>query len=56
VESPLSIKILEGEFLKGDHVIVDSQNGELVFSKKGEDPETPSAEPEDEEKTEMAIS
>jgi ATP-dependent Clp protease ATP-binding subunit ClpC len=31
VESPLSIKLLQGEFKKGDHVLVDAQNGKLVF-------------------------
>lgn len=31
VESPLSIKLLQGEFNKGDRVLVDAQEGELVF-------------------------
>ena len=31
VESPLSIKLLQGEFNKGDHVLVDAKDGKLVF-------------------------
>ena len=32
VESPLSVKLLQGEFTKGDHVLVDAEEDELVFS------------------------
>lgn len=57
VESPLSVKILEGGFKKGEHVMVDSQDGELVFSKVGEKSETLPAKPQDEEEeTELAVS
>ncbi len=34
VESPLSVKLLKGEFTRGECVIVDTQNGELVFTRK----------------------
>ena len=57
VESPLSVKILEGDFKKGEHVLVDSKDGELVFSKVGEKSEAPPAAPQDEEEeTELAVS
>jgi ATP-dependent Clp protease ATP-binding subunit ClpC len=49
VESPLSVRLLEGDFTKGDHVLVDSQDGELVFSRRGDKPETEPDEPKDEE-------
>jgi ATP-dependent Clp protease ATP-binding subunit ClpC len=32
VESPLSVKLLQGEFTKGDYVLVDTQENKLVFS------------------------
>jgi ATP-dependent Clp protease ATP-binding subunit ClpC len=32
VESPLSVKLLQGEFAKGDHVLVDAEDKKLVFS------------------------
>jgi ATP-dependent Clp protease ATP-binding subunit ClpC len=32
VESPLSVKLLQGKFAKGDHVLVDEQDNELIFS------------------------
>ena len=32
VESPLSVKILQGEFTKGDHVVVGADDNELTFS------------------------
>ena len=32
VESPLSVKLLQGEFTKGDYVLVDTQDDKLVFS------------------------
>jgi len=42
VESPLSIKLLEGEFNKEDHVLVDADDHELIFSRKeAEDSEEP---------------
>ena len=31
VESPLSVKLLQGEFKKGDRVLVDAKDGELIF-------------------------
>jgi ATP-dependent Clp protease ATP-binding subunit ClpC len=31
VESPLSVKLLQGEFNKGDRVLVDAKDGELIF-------------------------
>jgi ATP-dependent Clp protease ATP-binding subunit ClpC len=31
VESPLSIRMLNGEFSQGDHVLVDEQEGKLTF-------------------------
>jgi ATP-dependent Clp protease ATP-binding subunit ClpC len=34
VESPLSVKLLKGEFARGECVIVDAPNGELVFTRK----------------------
>jgi ATP-dependent Clp protease ATP-binding subunit ClpB len=33
VENPLALRLLEGEFADGDTVLVDAQNGELVFEK-----------------------
>jgi len=57
VESPLSVKILEGGFKKGEHVLVDTEDGQLVFSKVGEKSETPPLDPKDEEEeTELAVS
>ena len=44
VESPLSVKLLKGEFSKDDQVIVDAEDGELTFTRK-EEQET--AEPEE---------
>ncbi len=35
VESPLSVKLLQGEFSKGDHVLVDASDGELIFTLQG---------------------
>jgi len=32
VESPLSVKLLQAEFSRGDHVLVDAHDNELVFS------------------------
>jgi ATP-dependent Clp protease ATP-binding subunit ClpA len=34
VENPLAMRLLEHEFEDGDAVIVDAQNGELVFEKE----------------------
>ena len=36
VESPLSVKLLQGEFEKGDSVLVDAKDGELTFSHSDE--------------------
>jgi ATP-dependent Clp protease ATP-binding subunit ClpB len=32
----IAMKLLAGEFTEGDHIVVDAQNGELVFSKRVE--------------------
>ena len=34
VEIPMSMKILEGEFVKGDKVVVELNNGKLTFNKQ----------------------
>jgi len=44
VESPLSVKLLQGEFTKGDHVLVDAEDGKLVFSHDGQIPEKQEAD------------
>jgi ATP-dependent Clp protease ATP-binding subunit ClpC len=44
VESPLSVKLLQGEFTKGDHVLVDAEDGKLVFGHEGRPPEKEKAE------------
>jgi ATP-dependent Clp protease ATP-binding subunit ClpB len=33
VENPLALRLLEGDFTEGDTVLVDAQNGELVFQR-----------------------
>jgi ATP-dependent Clp protease ATP-binding subunit ClpB len=33
VENPLALRLLEGDFAEGDTVLVDAENGELVFTK-----------------------
>jgi ATP-dependent Clp protease ATP-binding subunit ClpC len=43
VESPLSLKLLKGEFSKDDQVIVDAEDGELTFTQK-EEQDTPEPE------------
>jgi ATP-dependent Clp protease ATP-binding subunit ClpB len=35
VENPLALRLLEGDFVDGDVVRVDAQNGDLVFTKAG---------------------
>ncbi|HET6443666.1 MAG TPA: AAA family ATPase [candidate division Zixibacteria bacterium] len=56
VESPLSVKLLEGDFTKKDHVLVDAQDGELVFSRKDEKSETKPDDLQDEEEVgELAV-
>ncbi|MEW5985079.1 MAG: AAA family ATPase [Chloroflexota bacterium] len=35
VESPLSVRLLKGEFVGGDHVLIDAPNGELTFTRQG---------------------
>jgi ATP-dependent Clp protease ATP-binding subunit ClpC len=35
LENPLSKRLLSGEFVSGDHVLVDEQEGRLVFIKEG---------------------
>ena len=32
VQDPLAIKILRGEILESDHVVIDGRNGELTFT------------------------
>ncbi|GIV17205.1 MAG: hypothetical protein KatS3mg022_2640 [Armatimonadota bacterium] len=36
VMDAIAMKLLAGEFAEGDHIVVDAQNGELVFSKRVE--------------------
>jgi ATP-dependent Clp protease ATP-binding subunit ClpB len=33
VENPLAVRLLEGEFIEGDTVLIDAGDGELVFEK-----------------------
>jgi ATP-dependent Clp protease ATP-binding subunit ClpB len=33
VENPLALRLLEGDFVEGDTVLVDAEDGELVFAK-----------------------
>jgi ATP-dependent Clp protease ATP-binding subunit ClpB len=33
VENPLALRLLEGDFVEGDTVLVDAKDGELVFEK-----------------------
>jgi ATP-dependent Clp protease ATP-binding subunit ClpB len=33
VENPLALRLLEGDFQPGDAILVDAQNGELVFTR-----------------------
>ena len=49
VESPLSIKLLRGEFVKGDHVLVDTKDDELIFARQGDRENQEAAEVEEEE-------
>jgi ATP-dependent Clp protease ATP-binding subunit ClpC len=37
VENPLSVRLLKGDFRPGDRVLVDEQNGELVFERHADD-------------------
>jgi ATP-dependent Clp protease ATP-binding subunit ClpB len=34
IQDPLAMRILEGGFRSGDHILVDSENGEYVFEKQ----------------------
>jgi ATP-dependent Clp protease ATP-binding subunit ClpB len=36
IENPLALRLLEGDFAAGDTVLVDAQEGEIVFEKAGE--------------------
>jgi ATP-dependent Clp protease ATP-binding subunit ClpC len=45
VESPLSVKLLRDEFSKGDCVLVDEKDGEIIFTKQLEDAEVAVLEP-----------
>jgi ATP-dependent Clp protease ATP-binding subunit ClpB len=33
LENPLALRLLEGDFVPGDTILVDAQNGDLVFTK-----------------------
>ena len=33
LENPLAVRLLEGEFVAGDVILVDAQNGDLVFTR-----------------------
>jgi ATP-dependent Clp protease ATP-binding subunit ClpB len=33
LENPLALRLLEGDFAAGDTILVDAQNGDLVFTK-----------------------
>ena len=35
LENPLALRLLEGDFVAGDTVLVDAQAGDLVFTKAG---------------------
>jgi ATP-dependent Clp protease ATP-binding subunit ClpB len=37
VIDPLALRVLKGEFVPGDVIIVDARNGEIVFRKQGPD-------------------
>jgi ATP-dependent Clp protease ATP-binding subunit ClpC len=39
IENPISDKILEGEFTKGDQIIIDAKDGQICFSKEEKTPE-----------------
>ncbi len=58
VESPLSVKLLKGDFTKDDHVVVDAVDGELTFSRKEEsqEPSPPDKSEDTEEVSEVAVS
>jgi ATP-dependent Clp protease ATP-binding subunit ClpC len=38
VESPLSVKLLKGEYAQDDHVLIDVRDGKLTFRKQAEAP------------------
>ena len=46
IQDPLAIKILDGEVLHGDHVVVDSKDGKLTFEVQRK-PTQPAPEPEE---------
>ena len=33
LENPLAVRLLEGDFGPGDLILVDAQNGDLVFTR-----------------------
>ncbi|HVM57701.1 MAG TPA: ATP-dependent chaperone ClpB [Gaiellaceae bacterium] len=35
VENPLALRLLDGEFVDGDHIVVDEDDGELTFARAG---------------------
>jgi ATP-dependent Clp protease ATP-binding subunit ClpC len=39
IENPISDKILEGEFTKGDQIVIDAKDGQICFSKEEKTPE-----------------
>jgi len=46
IQDPLAMKILDGEVLHGDHVVVDSKDGKLTFEVQRK-PTQPAPEPEE---------
>jgi ATP-dependent Clp protease ATP-binding subunit ClpB len=44
IQDPLAMKILDGEVLHGDHVVVDSKDGKLTFEVQHREAEAPKAE------------
>ena len=47
IQDPLSLKLLEGEYLTGDTVLVDAEDNNLVFGKRPAPPEVPETPPSD---------
>jgi ATP-dependent Clp protease ATP-binding subunit ClpB len=51
IQDPLAMKILDGEVLHGDHVVVDSKDDKLTFSVHRKEAEP---EPQSQETTQLA--
>jgi ATP-dependent Clp protease ATP-binding subunit ClpB len=45
IQDPLSLKLLEGEYLTGDTVLVDAAEGKLTFARRAAVPAEPELEP-----------